>query len=96
MKNVNNKNQIYIDDDFDKIKIFESSETNSSLQVAKYSQLDDISLFDTGASRSGTNDESKYINLEKCSNITVQGAFSIPEGEDGTVRAGDSCYTRYE
>ena len=78
MKNVNNKNQIYIDDDFDKIKIFKSSETNSSIKVAKYSQLNDISLFDTGASRSGTNDESKLINLEECSNITVQGAFGPP------------------
>ena len=64
--------------DFDKINIFKSLETNSSLKVAKYSQLNDISLFDTGASRSGTNDESKLINLEKYSNITVQGAFGPP------------------
>ena len=75
MKNVHNKNQIYTDENFDKINIFKSSETNSSLKVAKYSHSNDIALFDTGASRSGTNDESKLTNLEKCSNITVQGAF---------------------
>ena len=77
MRNINNKKQIFIDDDSDKINILESSETNSSLKVAKYSQSNDISSFDTGASRSGTNDESKLNNLEKCSNITVQGAFEI-------------------
>ena len=53
MKNVNNKQQIFIDDDNDKLKIFKSSETNSSLKVAKYSHSNDIALFDTGASRSG-------------------------------------------
>ena len=78
MKNINNKEQIFIDDDYDKIRIFKSSESNSSLMVAKYSHLNDIALFDTGASRSGTNDESKLENLEKCSNITVQGAFGPP------------------
>ena len=78
MKNFNNKEQIFIDDDYDKIKIFKSSETNSSLKVAKYSHSNDIALFDTGASRSGTNDESKLQNLEKCSKITVQGAFGPP------------------
>ena len=78
MKNINNKEQIFIDDDYDKIQIFKSSETNSSLMVAKYSHSNDIALFDTGASRSGTNDESKLKNIEKCSNITVQGAFGPP------------------
>ena len=78
MRNINNKKQIFIDDDFDKINIFKSSEKNSSLKVAKYSHSNDISLFDTGASRFGTNHESKLNNLEKCSNITVQGAFGPP------------------
>ena len=65
MKNINNKEQIFIDDDYDKIKIFKSSETNSSLKVAKYSHSNDIALFDTGASRSGTNDESKFKKIRK-------------------------------
>ena len=78
MKNTYSKEQIYIDDDYDKINIFKSSESYSSLKVAKYSHPNDISLFDTGASRSGTNDETKLNNLEKCSNITVQGAFGPP------------------
>ena len=57
MKNKYSKEQIYIDDDYDKINMFKSSETNSSLKVTKYSHSYDISFFDTGASRSGTNDE---------------------------------------
>ena len=63
MKNVYSKDQRYIDDNYDKINVFKSSETSSSLKVAKYSHSNDISLFDTGASRSGTNDESKLINF---------------------------------
>ena len=78
MKNITNKEQFFIDDDYDKIKILKSSEITSSLMVAKYSHLNDIALFDTGASRSGTNDKSKLKNIEKCSNITVQGAFGPP------------------
>ena len=34
MKNTYSKEQIYIDDDYDKINIFKSSVTNSSLKVA--------------------------------------------------------------
>ena len=47
MKNTYSKEQIYIDDDYDRVKILKSSESNSSLKVAKYSNLNDISLFDT-------------------------------------------------
>ena len=78
MKNVYSKDQRYIDDNYDKINVFKSSETSSSWKVAKYSNSDDISLFGTGASRSGTNDVNKLTNIEKCSNITVQGAFGPP------------------
>ena len=78
MKNISSKTQFYIDDDYDKINIFKSCELNSSLKVAKYNELNDISLFDTGASRSGTNNKNKLINLHKCNNITVQGAFGQP------------------
>ena len=62
MKNINNKEQIFIDDDFDKINILKSSETNSSLKVAKYSHSNDISLFDTGASRSKMNQNELLMN----------------------------------
>ena len=41
--------------------MFKSSETNSSLKVAKYNDSNDISLFDTGASRSGTDNKNKLI-----------------------------------
>ena len=78
MKNTYSKEQIYIDDDYDRVKILKSSESNSSLKVAKYNNINEISLFDTGASRSGTNNKNKLNNLEKCNNITVQGAFGPP------------------
>ena len=78
MKNICSKEQVYIDDEYDKVNILKSSESNSSLKVAKYSNFNDISLFDTGASRSDTNNKNKLNNLEKCSNITVQGAFGPP------------------
>ena len=65
MKNINSKTQIYIDDDYDKMNIFKSSESNYSLKVAKNSNLNDTSLFDTGASRSSTNNKNKLNNLEK-------------------------------
>ena len=78
MNNFNSKEQIFIDDDYDKVNIFKSSESHSSLKVAKYSNLNDISLFDTGASRSGTNNKNKLTNIETCNNITVQGAFGPP------------------
>ena len=78
MKNTYSKEQIYIDDDYDTVKILKSSESTSSLKVAKYNNINDISLFDTGASRSGTNNKNKLNNLEKCNNITVQGAFGPP------------------
>ena len=65
MRNINSKTQIYIDDDYDKMNIFKSSESNSSLKVAKNSNLNDTSLFDTGASRSSTINKNKLNNLEK-------------------------------
>ena len=78
MKNTYSKEQIYIDDDYDKVNILKPSESTSSLKVAKCNNINDISLFDTGASRSGTNNKNKLNNLEKCTNITVQGAFGPP------------------
>ena len=54
-RNTNTKHQIYTDDNYDKMNIFKSLDSNTSLKVAKYDTSIDISLFDTGASRSGTN-----------------------------------------
>ena len=62
LKNTYSKEQIYIDDDYDKVKILKSSESTSSLKVAKYNNINDISLFDTRASRSGTNNKNKLNN----------------------------------
>lgn len=48
------------------------------MKTAKSSEPNQTSLFDTGASRSGTNDENKLTNIEKCENVLVQGAFGPP------------------
>ena len=75
---MNTKTQVYIDDDYDNINIFKTSNSKSSLKVAKYSTSGHISLFDTGASRSGTNNQNILTNVEKCENVSVQGAFGPP------------------
>ena len=61
-----------------KTNIFKTSNSPTSMKAAKYKNTNDISLFDTGASRSGTNNESLLTNIEKCQNVTVQGAFGPP------------------
>ena len=48
------------------------------MKTAKSSEPNQTSLFDTGASRSGTNNENKLTNIEKCENVLVQGAFGPP------------------
>ena len=60
---------MYIDDDYDitnhfqnfdiknNLKIFKSPNSSSYLKIAKSQQETHVSLFDTGASRSGTHDE---------------------------------------
>ena len=81
---------MFIDDDYDiknhfqnfditnNLKIFKSSNSTSYLKIAKSQKDAHVSLFDTGASRSGTHDEKLLTNIEKCNNITVQGAFGPP------------------
>ena len=61
-----------------KTNIFKTSYSPTSMKAAKYKNTSDISLFDTGASRSGTNNESLLTNVEKCKNVTVQRAFGPP------------------
>jgi Reverse transcriptase (RNA-dependent DNA polymerase) len=48
------------------------------MKTAKSTESSQTSLFDTGASRSGTNNEDKLTNIEKCENVLVQGAFGPP------------------
>ena len=60
------------------INIFKSSNSNTSMKTAKSTELSHTSLFDTGASRSGTNNKNKLTNIEKCENVVVQGAFGPP------------------
>lgn len=48
------------------------------MKAAKYKEINTTSLFDTGASRSGTNNEKLLTDVQKCENITVQGAFGPP------------------
>ena len=48
------------------------------MKTAKSTESSQTSLFDTGASRSGTNNENKLVNIEKCENVLVQGAFGPP------------------
>lgn len=67
-----------VDNDHDKLNIFKSTHTVNSMKAAKYSSDSSISLFDTGASRSGTNSEKLLTNVQKCENIIVQGAFGPP------------------
>ena len=67
-----------VDNDHDKLNIFKSTHTVNSMKAAKYSSDSSISLFDTGASRSGTNSEKLLTSVQKCENIIVQGAFGPP------------------
>jgi hypothetical protein len=60
-----------------KIKVFKSYNEISNMKSAKFSN-DQSSIFDTGASKSGTSDSKILTNLEKCEKVTVQGAFGPP------------------
>lgn len=48
------------------------------MKTAKYKNINQTALFDTGASRSGTNNEKFLTDVQKCENISVQGAFGPP------------------
>lgn len=48
------------------------------MKAAKSSLINQTALFDTGASRSGTNNENMLTKIEKCENVLVQGAFGPP------------------
>ena len=60
-----------------KIKVFKSYNEISNMKSAKFSN-DQSSIFDTGASKSGTSDSKILTDLEKCEKVTVQGAFGPP------------------
>ena len=61
-----------------KIKIFKSYNEISNMKSAKFINEIKSSIFDTGASRSGTSDSKLLKNLEKCEKVSVQGAFGPP------------------
>lgn len=50
----------------------------TSFKSAKIIKLNETSLFDTGASRSGTSNKNLLYDIKKCDDITVQGAFGPP------------------
>jgi Reverse transcriptase (RNA-dependent DNA polymerase) len=60
------------------IKVFKSYNEISNMKSAKFSNEVKSSIFDTGASRSGTSDSKILTNLEKCEKVSVQGAFGPP------------------
>jgi hypothetical protein len=73
-----------------KIKVFKSYNEISNMKSAKFSN-DQSSIFDTGASKSGTSDSKILTNLEKCEKVTVQGAFGPPCIPSLKGKLGFSC-----
>lgn len=61
-----------------KIKVLKSYNEISNMKSAKFINEIKSSIFDTGASRSGTSDSKLLKNLEKCEKVSVQGAFGPP------------------
>ena len=75
---VQTRNIIIKKKSFVKSKVFKSSPDVSLMKSAKSTVTNKTSIFDTGASRSGTSDSSILKNICKCENVSVQGAFGPP------------------
>ena len=80
--------------------VFKSTNSSTSMKTAKYKNINETSIFDTGASRSGTNNKNLLTQIEKCQNVIVQGAFGPPfrpslKGKLGPLELYSS-YTRHE
>ena len=75
---VQTRNLIIKKKSFVKSKVFKSSPDVSLMKSAKSTVTNKTSIFDTGASRSGTSDSSILKNICKCENVSVQGAFGPP------------------